>query len=159
MLVIPGPAAARDEASLPGKAMDEELIRGCALVARVACRRMTQPHRKALHDNVEQACCLPNGFDWDRTAAAHAEIVNLLADTAQDPVLPLLVRDVPGQLHELMLAVGPTASGVIAASRRRLLALIRAGDVEGAAREMERHIRGMLQMRVSRDRARAGVTV
>lgn len=58
-----------------------------------------------------------------------------------------------------MVAVGPTAGGVIAASRRRLLALIRAGDVEGAAREMERHIRGMLQMRVSRDRARADVTV
>jgi DNA-binding GntR family transcriptional regulator len=127
--------------------MDDELIRVCAMAARIACQRMTPPYLKALHDSVEQACCLPSGYDWDRKAASHAEIVNLLADTVGDPALSVLLRGVPGQLHDLMVAVGPTASGIIAGSRRRLLALLRAGDGDGAAREMEQHLGALLWMR------------
>jgi hypothetical protein len=129
------------------RVVDDELILVCAVAARVACRRMTPRYLEALHDSVEQACCLPSGFDWDRKAAAHAEIVNLLADAAGDPALAVLVKDVPGQLHDLMIAVGPAASGIIAGSRRRLLALARAGDADGAAREMEQHLGGLLWMR------------
>jgi hypothetical protein len=129
------------------RVMGDELIRVCALAARVACRRMTPRYLKALHDSVEQACCLPSRFDWDRKVAAHAEIVNLLADAAADPALAVLVRDVPGQLYDLMVAIGPAASGIIAGSRRRLLALLQAGDADGAAREMEQHLGGLLWMR------------
>ena len=129
------------------RVMDDELIRVCAVAARAACRRMTPRYLRALHDSVEQACCLPSRFDWDRKAASHAEIVNLLADATGDPALAVLVRDVPGQLHDLMIAVGPAASGIIAGSRRRLLALLRAGDADGAAREMEQHLGGLLWMR------------
>jgi DNA-binding FadR family transcriptional regulator len=46
-----------------------------------------------------------------------------------------------------MITVGPAASGIIASSRRRLLALITAGDAEGAAREMEQHLSGLRWMR------------
>ena len=85
---------------------------------------MTPQYLKALSDSVEQACCLPARFAWDRKATAHAEIVNLLADSAADPLLVLLVRNVPGYLYDLMVTVGPAADGIIASSRRRLLALI-----------------------------------
>jgi DNA-binding GntR family transcriptional regulator len=118
--------------SISDRVTDDELIRVCAVAARVACRRMTPRYLKALHDSVGQACCLPSGFDWDRKAAAHAEIVNLLADAAADPALAVLVRAVPGQLHDLMVTVGPAAGGIIAGSRRRLLALLEAGDADGA---------------------------
>src|SRR5271169_1805155 len=64
------------------RARDDELIRVCALVARVACQRMTPRYLKALYDSVEQACCLPAAFDWNRKAVAHAQIVNVLADAA-----------------------------------------------------------------------------
>jgi DNA-binding GntR family transcriptional regulator len=127
--------------------MDDELIRVCAVAARAACQRMTPGHLKALHDSVERACYLPSRFDWDRKVVAHAEIVDLLADAAGDPVLAGLVRDVRGALHDLMVAVGPAASGIIASSRRRLLAQFRAGDADGAAREMEQHLGGLLWMR------------
>jgi DNA-binding FadR family transcriptional regulator len=127
--------------------MDEELISVCALATRVACRRMTPQNLKALHDSVDQACCLPAKLDWDRKAAAHVQIVGLLAETPGDPVLALLAGNVPGWLHDLMVTVGPGASGMIAASRRRLLALIRAGDAEGASGEIEQHLRGLLWMR------------
>ncbi len=104
---------------------------------------MTPQYLKALSDSVEQVCCLPAGFAWDRKAVAHAEIVNLLADSAADPLLFLLVRNVPGHLYDLMVTVGPTADGIIASSRRRLLALIRARDADGAGREMEQHVEGL----------------
>jgi hypothetical protein len=127
--------------------MDEELIGVCALATRIACQRMTLPHLKALRNSVEQACCLPAKSAWDRKVTAHAEIVNLLADTAADPILALLARNIPGELYDLMITVGPGTSGIIASSRRRLLALITAGDAEGAAHEMEQHLNGLLWMR------------
>jgi GntR family transcriptional regulator, transcriptional repressor for pyruvate dehydrogenase complex len=126
--------------------MDNELIRVCALATRVACQRMTPPHLRALRDSVEQACCLPTRTAWDRKVTAHAEVVNLLADATADPVVTLLVRNVPGALHDLMITVGPAASGIVASSRRRLVALITAGDAYGAAREMEQHLKGLLWM-------------
>jgi DNA-binding FadR family transcriptional regulator len=96
-----------------------------------------------MSDSIEQVCCLPTTFAWDRKATAHAEIVNLLADAAADPVLALLVRNVPGHLYDLMVMVGPAADDIIASSRRRLLALIRARDADGAGREMERHVESL----------------
>jgi GntR family transcriptional repressor for pyruvate dehydrogenase complex len=127
--------------------MDDELIRACALATRLACQRMTPPHLSALRASIEQACCLPAGIDWDRKVTAHAGIVNVLADAAADPTVTLLVRNVPGELYDLMITVGPVASGIVASSRRRLLALIAAGDAEGAAREMERHLGGLRWIR------------
>src|ERR1700761_7002627 len=114
--------------------MDDQLIRVCAAAARVACRRMSPQYLRALRESVEYACALPKSIAWDRKATAHAEIVNLLADASGDPILPLLLREVPGQLHDLMMAVGPAASGITAGSRRRLLALLQAGDADGAGR-------------------------
>jgi DNA-binding FadR family transcriptional regulator len=127
--------------------MDEELISVCALTTREACLRTTPQNLKALHDSVDQACRLSAKFDWDRKAAAHAQIVALLAETAGDPVLAFRSGNAPGWLHDLMVTVGPAAGGIVANSRRRLLALIRAGDAEGAADEMEKHLRGLLWMR------------
>jgi DNA-binding GntR family transcriptional regulator len=140
--------------------MDDELIQACATAARLACRRMTPPYLKAMDDRVEQARGLPAGFEWDRKATVHAEIVNLLAGAAGDPVLAVLLRDVPGRLHDLMVAVGPAANGIILGSRRRLLALLRAGDADGAAREMEQHLGGLLWMRrLSRGPAPSDIAV
>jgi len=49
----------------------------------------------------------------------------------------------PAHVREVMMAVGRAADGMIV-SARRLLAYIRAGDSEGAALEMDRHLRGLL---------------
>jgi DNA-binding GntR family transcriptional regulator len=125
------------------RAMDDELIRVAGLATRVACQRMTPRYLKALSDSIEQVCCLPATFAWDRKATAYAEIVNLLADAAADPVLALLARTLPGHLYELIVTVGPAADDIIVSSRRRLLALIRARDADGAGREMEQHLEGL----------------
>ena len=122
------------------------MIQAQAMAARLACARMTVPHLTELHDSVERACCLAARSQWNRKAAAHAEIFSLLADVVDDPLLAPLLTGGAGYLREVMLAVGRAADGMIVSSRRRLLAHLRAGDGEGAALEMERHLRGLLYM-------------
>ena len=71
--------------------MEEGMIQAQAMAARLACARMTMLHLTELHDSVERACCLAARSQWDRKAAAHAEIFSLLADVVDDPLLaPLL---------------------------------------------------------------------
>ena len=122
--------------------MDEEMIRWCVLTTRAACSRMTAPHLKALQDSVGQARSLPARLAWDCKATAHAQIFNLLAEVITDrPVPALLLNRAVGAMYDLMVTVGPAADGIILSSRRRLLDLIRAGDADGAAAEMEQHLR------------------
>ena len=126
--------------------MDEGLIQVQAMAVRVACLRMTAQQLKALHDSVEFASCLPARSQWDRKAAAHAEIFRLLADAADDPVLAPLLGSAAGSVHHLMLTVGRAADGMIIGSHRRLLAHLRAGNADEAALEMENHLRGLQYM-------------
>jgi GntR family transcriptional regulator, transcriptional repressor for pyruvate dehydrogenase complex len=122
--------------------MEEGMIQAQAMAARIACARMTILHLTELHDSVERACRLAARSQWDRKAAAHAEIFRLLADVVDDP---LLTGDA-AYMREVMLTVGRAADGMIVSSRWRLLAHLRVGDGEGAALEMERHLRGLLYM-------------
>jgi DNA-binding FadR family transcriptional regulator len=112
-----------------------------------ACGRLTGQQVQALHRSVEQTCRMPAGFGWDRKAAAHAEIFNLLADAAGDPVLTRVLGWGAGFAHDLMIAAGPAANGMTRESRSRLLACLHAGDTDGAAREMENHLRVLHFMR------------
>jgi GntR family transcriptional regulator, transcriptional repressor for pyruvate dehydrogenase complex len=126
--------------------MEEGMIQAQAMAARLACARMTMLDLTELHDSVERACCLAARSQWDRKAAAHAEIFSLLADVVDDPLLAPLLTGGAGYVRELMLAVGRVADGLIVSSRRRLLAHLRAGDGQGAALEMEKHLRVLLYM-------------
>src|SRR5262252_2399543 len=110
--------------------MEEGMIQAQAMAARIACARMTMLHLIELHASVERACGLAARSQWDRKAAAHAEMFSPLAGMVDDP----------------LLAVGRAADGMIVSSRRRLLTHLRAGDGEGAALEMERHLRVLLYM-------------
>jgi GntR family transcriptional regulator, transcriptional repressor for pyruvate dehydrogenase complex len=126
--------------------MEEGMIQVQAMAARIACARMTAPHLSALHDSVEHAFCLTARSQWERKAAAHAEIFDLLADVVDDPALAPVLRGGAGCMNDLLLAVGRAADGMIASSRKRLLAHMRARDGDGAALEMERHLRGLHYM-------------
>jgi DNA-binding GntR family transcriptional regulator len=127
--------------------MEEGMIQAQVMAARMACARMTMPHLTELHDSVERACCLAGRSQWGRKAAAHAEIFSLLADVVDDPLLTPQLTEGAASAREVMLAVGRAADGMIISSRRRLLAYLRARDGEGAALEMEGHLRGLLYMR------------
>jgi hypothetical protein len=120
----------------------EELIARQSLATRAACRRLTAPSFKILLDSVDRACGLPARPGWQRKAAAHAEIFRLLSDVAGGPPADRQAR----LLGDLMGAVGPAANGMIASSRRRLLMRLRYRDADGAALEMENHLRALHYM-------------
>jgi DNA-binding FadR family transcriptional regulator len=126
--------------------MEEGMIQAQAMAARMACAQVTTLHLTALHDSVERASCLADRSQWGHKAAAHAEIFSLLADVVDDPLLAPLLTGGAAYMREVMLAVGRAADGRIVSSRWRLLAHIRAGDGDGAALEMERHLRSLLYM-------------
>ncbi len=120
--------------------MELNLIPVQAMAARAACQNMTEAGLRALRDSVDRASCLPARPGWERKAAAHAEIFGLLADVAGDrPAGPS--GGPAAAVRELLLTVGPAADGMIVSSRRRLLAHLSAGEADGAALEMEAHLR------------------
>ena len=125
---------------------EDTLISLQSAATRVACQRMTAQHLTALHASVEQASSLSARHDWARKATAHAALFNLLGDSTGDPVLALLVGSASGWLHDLLMAVGPRADGIILSSRRRLLRHLKTRDADGAAREMEHHLTGLRYM-------------
>lgn len=126
--------------------MDTGLIYAQAMATRSACLQMTAKDLKAMHSSIEHASCLPARSRWDSKAAAHAEIFSLLAQAADDLVSVRVLSACAGSMRELMLVVGPAADGMIISSRRRLLARMRAGDADGAALEIEEHLRGLHYM-------------
>ena len=119
---------------------DGQLIPVLAAAVRIACRRMTALQLKALHDSVEQAWRTPAAFGWDRKAAAHAEIFNLLAAATSDPLAPVL-RSGAGLAYDLMIGTGRAVDGMITSSRQRLLTHLRVGDADAAELEIESHLR------------------
>jgi DNA-binding FadR family transcriptional regulator len=141
--------------------VDDEMIRWCALATRAACMRMTTQHLTALQDSVGQARGLSARFAWDRKAAAHVQVFCLLADVIEDRPGPArFLNQAAGTIHDLIVTVGPAANGIILSSRRRLLDLIRAGDADGAAAEMEQHLRRLHFMwRLSRSTEPGGIAV
>ena len=120
--------------------MNEELIEAQVSAARIVCSQMTSRHLKALHDSVEQACRVPAAVQWQRKAAAHAEIFNVLATASSDPLAASVLTSGVGLACDLMVAAGRGVDGMITGSHRRILAHLRGGDAEAAAREMDDHL-------------------
>jgi hypothetical protein len=110
---------------------------------RIACGDMTSQHLNALHASVDQASCLPARPDWGRKAAAHAQIFDVLADMAADPATRALLSNGSGFVFDLLIAAGRAADGMAANSRERFLSRLQVAEWEGAALEMERHLRAL----------------
>ena len=121
--------------------MDNGLIEMQAMAIRAICGRLTTTHLQDIQRSIEQACLIPKHLGWDRKATAHAEIFGLFADAADDPVLAQILNFGAGISHHLMITAGPSAAGITARSRKRLLACLTADDPDGAAHEIEVYLR------------------
>jgi GntR family transcriptional regulator, transcriptional repressor for pyruvate dehydrogenase complex len=142
------PTTTRPAITRPGHAprpgTDEGLIRLQVTAAGAACARMTSARLKALRDSVQHAACLRGGSPWYQRAAAHAEFFTLLAGMTDDPALAPMLSQATDVVRQLVLVVGPAADGMIINSHYRLLAHLRVRDADGAALEMERHLRTLV---------------
>jgi DNA-binding FadR family transcriptional regulator len=121
--------------------MYDQLIQVQASAAQIACGRMSSPRLKALRESLEQTCRLPADSEWERKAAAHAAFFAVLAEAADDPVVAPVLVSVAEVAYDLMITAGRAADGIVINSRRRFLECLRAGDPDGAALELEDHLR------------------
>src|ERR1700727_3027262 len=93
-----------------GGAMTEDaMIALLAAATRVACSQLPPQHRSALPASVEQASCLSARHDWERKAAAHAELFTMLGNLTGDRDLARLVNSATGRLQDLVVTAGPAA--------------------------------------------------
>jgi DNA-binding FadR family transcriptional regulator len=121
--------------------MYDQLIGAQASAAEIACGRMSPSRLKALRESLEETCRLPADTGWEQKAAAHAAFFTVLAEAADDLVVaPVLVSGAE-LAYDLMITAGRAADGMVINSRRRFLECLHAGDPEGAALELEDHLR------------------
>jgi hypothetical protein len=78
-------------------------------------------------------------------------LFTILGDLTGVSDLARLMSAAVGRLHDLAMTVGPAADGIILSSRCRLLCRLRAWDADGAALEIQHHLKGLRFMeRLSR---------
>jgi WhiB family transcriptional regulator, redox-sensing transcriptional regulator len=94
-----------------------------------------------LYASVARATGLPPRVRWEHRAAAHAEIFSLLAECSGLPGQPSQDGRTSDLAYDLMVTVGPACHGMVLNSRQRLLGHLRARESDGAAREIEDHLR------------------
>ena len=127
---------------------------------RIAGAQLTAPDWEALRDCVQQASTLPSRPGWERKASAYADTFRLLAEAAGDREPASWPGGAAGLVRDLLVAVGPAANGMIASSHRRLLAHLRAGDADRAARELAGHLAALHYMwRLTGAHSGRGITV
>lgn len=110
-------------------------------VARLACARRSRADLEALEANVAAAEAATAAGDFARRAAFNYEFHRLLARATQNPVLIVLTDALTEMTRHFVDAVGYKPNRYVMPSRRRLLAHLRSGAGEAAAKEMEQMLR------------------
>ena len=95
---------------------------------------------EAALDRLERAS---DAGDWPAGAAAAARFYRVFFERAGNPVLNELIQSLNGRVHPLRLAAPPAPGRARAAlgELRRILAAVRLGNGEQAAREAADHVR------------------
>lgn len=106
-------------------------------VARLACARRSAADLAALEANVAGAEAATAAGDTARRAMFNYEFHRLLARATRNPVLIVLTDALTEMTRHFVEAVGYMPNRYVMPSRRRLLAHLRSGDGEAAAKEME----------------------
>lgn len=105
-------------------------------VARLACRRRTARDLAALEANVRAAEEATARGDMAARAEINYEFHRLLARATRNPVLIVLTDALMEMTRHFVDRIGYRPNRYVLPSRRRLLARLRAGDAQGAAKEM-----------------------
>lgn len=110
-------------------------------VARLACKRRTKADLAALEANVSATEDAAEKGDMARRAEINYEFHRLLARATRNPVLIVLTDALLEMTRHFVETIGYRPNRYVLPSRRKLLVLLRAGDAEGAADEMEQMLK------------------
>ena len=122
-------------------------------VARLACARHTADDLEALEKNVAEAEAASKAGDMARRAEIHYEFHSLLARAAKNPVLIILTDALMEMTRHFVEAVGYQPNPYVMPSRKRLLAALRAGDADAAAKEMATMLKRLQKFHLARFQA------
>jgi len=111
-----------------------------ALVVRRACERADAAAIETLEENVRQAEAETKAGHRAKKTQLNIEFHALLAQATQNPVLELVMKAILGVLAQFASTVGSVMDLDVIASRRRLLRYMKAGNLESAVAEMDRHL-------------------
>lgn len=112
-----------------------------AIVVRVACERATDEDIAALEQNVAVAAAATKSGDYETRAQTNLQFHSLLGKATHNPVLSIVVDGIMEITAQFVAAAGPQNNPYVMPSRRRLMALLKAGDADGAEAEMTRHLK------------------
>jgi GntR family transcriptional regulator, transcriptional repressor for pyruvate dehydrogenase complex len=123
-------------------------------VARLACARRTEDDLAALEANVAAAAAATHAGEVVIRARHNYEFHRLLARAAKNPVLIILTDALMEMTRHFVERVGYMPNRYVMPSRRRLLAYVRAGDADAAAKEMAALLKRLQRFHLARCDAR-----
>lgn len=120
-------------------------------VTRLACKRRSKADLAALEANVRAAEAATERNEMARRAEINYEFHRLLARATRNPVLIVLTDALMVMTRHFIERIGYQPNRYVLPSRRRLLVLLRNGDAEGAAGEMEQMLKRLQRSHLASD--------
>lgn len=123
-------------------------------VIRLACKRITEEDLALLEANVARAAEMHKAGNFEERTKYHQAFHVLLAKTTRNPVLIATTEGIMEVTRQFVKAIGPTDDqNYTLPSRQRLLAHLRARDVEKAVKEMTQALSRLHQSYLIKARA------
>jgi DNA-binding FadR family transcriptional regulator len=112
----------------------------CGLVIRVAGPRLTEADFAALEANIAEGAQLSAAEERLQRALVFTRFYDILAQASDNPVLAVVMESLTSLLRSVIPRLETPDHTFVIRGRRRLLTLIQAGDIEGAAAELDRYL-------------------
>jgi GntR family transcriptional repressor for pyruvate dehydrogenase complex len=112
----------------------------CVLVIRVAGPKLTADDFAALEANVSAGAALNDEEQREQRALVLTEFYNILAKASENPVLAVMVEMLTSILRGVIPRLETPDHQFVIRGRRKLIALLKKGDVDGAAAELDKYL-------------------
>jgi DNA-binding FadR family transcriptional regulator len=112
----------------------------CGMVIRIAGPRLTAEDFDRLTANTDAGAAMQNADDRVERALVLTEFYTLLAQAADNPVLTVLVESLTSVLRGVVPRLETPDHTFVIRARRRLLTLLRKGEFDAAADELDRYL-------------------
>lgn len=108
-----------------------------SVVVREACVRAKPEDLALLRNNIKQAETAKTEGDFSQRVASHLEFHRILARMTGNPIMTIVMDGIMAVLGHFVFSIGNYDNAFVLPSRKRFMACMEAGDVEGAVAEME----------------------